>query len=86
VNYGQTFTVATPNAPGIAKVTWVRLMSTTHAFDMNQRFVSLSFTRLATSLSVDAPIDRNRVPPGHYMEFIINGTGVPSIARIVQIK
>jgi galactose oxidase len=86
VSYGQTFTVGTPDAANIAKVTWVRLMSTTHAFDMNQRFVNLNFTKLATSLSVKAPLNRNRVPPGHYMEFIIDGTGVPSVARVVQIK
>jgi hypothetical protein len=86
VSYGATFPVGTPAPAAIARVTWVRLMSTTHAFDMNQRFVQLNFTAGATALTVKAPASRNRVPPGHYMMFVIDGTGVPSIARIVQIK
>ena len=28
---------------------------------------------------------RNLVPPGHYMLFILNGDGVPSIAKIIQV-
>ncbi len=86
VSYGKTFNLGTPVPTGISRVTWVRLMSTTHAFDMNQRFVNLSFTRQATSLAVKAPSVKNRVPPGHYMMFVIDAAGVPSIARIVQIK
>jgi hypothetical protein len=28
---------------------------------------------------------RNIAPPGHYMVFIVNGTDVPSVAKIVKI-
>jgi hypothetical protein len=86
VSYGATFSVGTPSPVGIARVTLVRLMSTTHAFDMNQRFTQLNFTRNAATLSVKAPANKNRVPPGHYMMFVIDAAGVPSIARIVQFK
>jgi galactose oxidase len=86
VSYGATFSVGTPSPVGVARVTLVRLMSTTHAFDMNQRFTQLNFTRNAATLSVKAPANKNRVPPGHYMMFVIDAAGVPSIARIVQFK
>ena len=37
ISYGTSFTVSTPNAASIAKVSLIRLGSVTHAFDMNQR-------------------------------------------------
>jgi galactose oxidase-like protein/fibronectin type III domain protein/glyoxal oxidase-like protein len=85
VNYGQTFLVQTPNATSIAKVTWIRLPSVTHAFDMNQRINRLSFSQATGGLNVTAPSNPNLCPPGHYMLFILDGNGVPSVAKIVQI-
>lgn len=88
VNYGQNFNVGTPTPSTVARVSFVRLMSTTHAFDMNQRYLTMPFTRQATTLSIKVPASsaRNRVPPGHYMMFLLDAAGVPSVARIVQIK
>jgi hypothetical protein len=84
-SYGQTFSLATPDAAGIAKVSLIRLASVTHAFDENQRYLSLGFTRTATGLNVAAPANPNLAPPGHYMLFLLNGNGVPSVARIIQL-
>jgi hypothetical protein len=86
VAYGQSFFVGTSNPTAITRVTWIRLGSVTHAFDMNQRFIELSFVRTTGGLTVKAPINRNLAPPGHYFLFILNGTGVPSSAKIVQIR
>jgi len=36
-------------------------------------------------LNLTAPSNRNVVPPGHYLFFILNGNGVPSVATIIQI-
>ncbi len=85
IGYGGSFTVMTPDAADIAKVSLIRLGSVTHAFDMNQRFQWLSFTPVDGALSVGAPNNRNVTPPGHYMLFILNHSGVPSVARIVRI-
>lgn len=85
VGYGERFEVVSADAGTIVRVTWVRLSSVTHAFDQNQRFVSLSFRRAAGGLTVEAPGDRNLAPPGHYMLFAINGAGVPAVARIMQV-
>ena len=75
-----------PDAPSIAKVSLIRLGSATHAFDMNQRFQTLSFTSDASGLNVTAPSNRNRTPPGHYLLFLVNASGVPSVGKIVQVK
>jgi len=85
IRYNRTFRVLTPNASGIAKVSLIRLGSVTHGFDMNQRYESLAFTANATGLTVTLTIRRN-TPPGHYMLFILNAAGVPSVAKIVQVR
>ena len=85
VNYGQTFFVETPNATGITQVTWIALSSVTHSFNMNQRINRLSFSQVAGGLNVVAPSNANLAPPGYYMLFILNGNGVPSVAKIVRI-
>jgi galactose oxidase len=85
VGYGETFTVATPNAAQITDVRWIRLASVTHAFDMNQRVNTLTFTRTSTGLEVTAPASPNLAPPGHYQLFILNRNGVPSAGKVVRI-
>ena len=53
-SYGAGFTVGTDSAD-IAKVALLRPSGVTHAIDMNQRYVPLSFTKSGTSLNVTAP-------------------------------
>jgi Domain of unknown function (DUF1929) len=57
----------------------------THAFNQNQRFAQLTFSIATGGLNIVAPSSRTRVPPGHYLLFIVNRGGVPSVARIVQL-
>ncbi|HUR96268.1 MAG TPA: galactose oxidase-like domain-containing protein [Gemmatimonadales bacterium] len=85
VRYDAEFRVLTPQAGSITKVSLIRLGSVTHAFDENQRFQRLSFTANATGLTLRAPSSMNRTPPGHYMLFILNGSNVPSVAKIIRI-
>ncbi|HSB53549.1 MAG TPA: galactose oxidase-like domain-containing protein [Gemmatimonadales bacterium] len=86
VGYGQGFTVTTPNASSITKVTWIRLSSVTHSFNQNQRMNRLGFSVIGTgTLSVTAPANSRLSPPGHYLLFLVNSAGVPSVARIIRI-
>jgi galactose oxidase len=86
VTYGQAFSVGTSDPAAVTKVSWIRTGSVTHAFDMNQRFMWLTFTRQSGALRITAPSSRNTAPPGHYMLFLLNGNGVPSVAKIIQLK
>ena len=86
VGYGTAFQVTTPNATDIARVVLVRPAATTHAFDMEQRLVGLTFTRGAGALTAVAPPGATYAPPGYYMLFLIDSRGVPSIARFVQLS
>ncbi len=86
VTYGQNFVVSTPDATSIQNVTLVRLSSVTHSFNANQRFNQLSFSQVSGGLNVTAPLGPTFAPPGQYMLFILNGSGVPSVASIIEIS
>jgi hypothetical protein len=85
-SYASSFQIGTAEAAAITSVSLIRLGSTTHAFDMNQRFQRLQFTRGTDVLTITAPADPNRTPPGHYMLFVVNEAGVPSVAKIIAIR
>jgi len=86
IGYGASFKVSTPDAARIASVALLRNGANTHAFDMDQRMVSLTFTKGAGVLTVTAPPNPNVAPPGYYMLFILDDHGVPSVAPFVQLS
>ncbi len=85
IAYGTTFSISTPDADAISKISFIRIGSTTHAFDANQRFQWLSFSHGSGTLTVTAPTDRNVTPLGHYLIFILDANGVPSRGKIVRM-
>jgi hypothetical protein len=85
VKYGQTFSVPTPDAASITQVTWIRLGSVTHSFDQEQRLSHLQFAQASGALNITAPANAIIAPPGYYMLFLVNGSGIPSVAKIIQI-
>ncbi len=86
IGYGSSFQVQTPDAATIASVVIMKDGSVTHAFNMDQRLVGLSFTAGSGVLNVTGPPNGNIAPPGYYMIFLINTSGVPSVAKFVQIS
>ncbi|MGQ0600335.1 MAG: galactose oxidase-like domain-containing protein [Anaerolineales bacterium] len=83
--YGQTLNVATNDAATIASVALIRSPAVTHGIDMNQRYVPLNFSVVGNGLQVVTPANANLAPPGYYMLFIVNSSGVPSVARFVRL-
>jgi Domain of unknown function (DUF1929)/Legume lectin domain/Chitobiase/beta-hexosaminidase C-terminal domain/PKD domain len=86
IGYGSSFQVQTPDAANIASVVILKDGSVTHAFNMDQRLVGLSFTAGSGVLNLTGPPNGNTAPPGYYMIFLINTSGVPSVAKFVQIS
>ncbi len=86
IGYGNSFQIQTPNAASISSAILVRAGSPTHSFDMDQRLVGLSFTAGNGVLNATAPPNGNIAPPGYYLLFILNSSGVPSLAQFVQIS
>jgi hypothetical protein len=86
VAYGESFFVGTPDATSISNVTLIALSSVTHGFNMGQRISRPLFSQATGGLNVTTPSNANTTPPGYYMLFILNSSGVPSVAKIVQIN
>jgi hypothetical protein len=86
VAYGQEAFVETPDGADVARVTFIRLSSVTHALDQGARFVPLGFSLVPGGLSVVIPGSRITAPPGPYMLFLVNPNGVPSVARVMLLQ
>jgi hypothetical protein len=85
IRYGVPFTVEFGNVGAISRMSLIKLGQSTHSTNFDQRYVPLSYTVSGRTLSVTAPANANIAPPGYYMLFLINGRGVPSLARIVKV-
>lgn len=86
ISYGNQFTVQSPDAAGVTRGSLIRLSSVTHAMNETQRIYPLTFTRNGdTGLTAGAPPSANVAPPGPYLLFLLNGNGVPSMARFVSV-
>jgi len=86
LGYGQAFTVTTPQAASISRVALVKAGAVTHSCNFDQRYVDCTFTTSGGTLGVTSPQDANHAPPGWYMLFLVNSTGVPSVASWVQVS
>ncbi len=86
ISYGQSFAVETPDAGTVTRGTLIRLSSVTHAFNQSQLIYPLTFSATGSmSLTAAGPSDANLAPPGPYMLFLVNESGVPSRARMVTV-
>jgi hypothetical protein len=85
-SYGQTVTIATPQAGAIR---WASLISngvTTHSFDSGQRLLDLEIaSRDNDSLDAKVTPNHNLAPPGWYMLFLVDQQGIPSVAKWVHL-
>jgi hypothetical protein len=85
VHYDRSFQVRLQNSDTIDSVALMRPASVTHNLDMNQLYVPLSFAQSGVLLTVDSPVDSNLAPFGYYMLFILNDSGVPSVAHWIGL-
>jgi galactose oxidase-like protein/Big-like domain-containing protein/Kelch motif protein len=86
ISYGTNFFISTPDAANITTAVLIRTGAVTHFFDQNTRYVPVTFQQSAGGLTISAPASANFAPPGYYMLFIVDSSGVPSIAPFVQLQ
>jgi hypothetical protein len=85
--YGGTITIQTPDWDRIDKVSLLRVTSTTHHYNTDQRLIWLQIeNKTASSVTVTAPVNSRLAPAGYYMIFVLDGDGIPSEGRMIQIK
>jgi PKD repeat protein len=90
IGYNKPFQVSYNASSQIASAVLVRPGSSTHATDMDQRLISLCGGALACTasndtLSLTTPPNGNIAPPGYYMLFLLDSSGVPSVAEFIQL-
>lgn len=69
-----------------ATLVLVRMGSATHSVNSDQRRVPLTDVRVSGgTYTATLPADSGVLIPGPYYLFAINGAGVPSVAKTVQI-
>jgi galactose oxidase len=86
VDYGAVFTIHASEPEKVTKVTLVGLASVTHSFNTGQRLMRVDSEVHEGALNVTAPASAAICPPGHYMLFILDDRGVPSVAKIVKLQ
>jgi len=82
---GRNFTLAVSGATSVSRVVMVKTGSVTHGWNMEQRFLDLTFSASGTSLTVQAPAKAGDATPGYYMIFAFDQAGVPSVAHITSL-
>ncbi|HWG90064.1 MAG TPA: galactose oxidase-like domain-containing protein, partial [Candidatus Thermoplasmatota archaeon] len=78
IAYGQGFAIATPDAEDVQQVVLVRVSSTTHGLNTDQRRVVLDFVEAAGEITAVGPTTSSIAPPGYYLLFLLDDRGVPS--------
>ena len=85
-DYGNAITISTPNAANISVASLVKLPCATHHYDTDSRLIWLQVTnRSSGSVILATPLNANLAPPGYYMVHVLDGSNVPSIAKIISI-
>ena len=86
ISYGQEFKIETKDANDIIAVALMRPTATTHGTNSEQRYVGLEFDRRNSSLLARVPMNRNILPPGYYMLFILKNEDIPSRGKFILIS
>src|SRR5690349_11799834 len=93
IGYAAQFSVSYTSNSAISSAVLVRPGSVTHAFDMDQRLVGLcgpspqpTCSGSGGTLTLTTPPNGNIAPPGYYMLFLLDSSGVPSVAKIIHLS
>jgi galactose oxidase len=81
--HGATITVATDRP--VTGFSIVRLGSTTHTVNTDQRRIGLAAVPGTGGYQLTIPADPGIAVPGFYMLFALDANGVPSVAHVVRI-
>ena len=84
-DFGETIFISIEHDRPIAKAHLIKLGSTTHSENQDQRLVPLSFEQRARRLTLTMPTSRHAAPPGHYLLFVLDDAGVPSPGAIIKL-
>jgi hypothetical protein len=83
---GGSITIQTPDASNITSVSLVKISSTTHHYNSDQRLIWLQITsKNSNSVTVAAPINSKIAPPGYYLIHVLDSNSIPSAGSFIRI-
>ena len=85
VSVGGSFNIGTQRAATVSRVAVIRVGSSTHSFNPDQRYVGLPFTRSNGSLNVQLPDNENLLPPGYYLVYILDQVVDPVTSAVLDV-
>ncbi len=86
VDPGDRFELTTSSNSAVRRIVLVKTGAVTHSFDMDQRFVELSFVGDGDRFAVQLPEMPADTPPGFYHLFVLDAAGVPSVSHVLRIN
>lgn len=84
-SYGSSFQIELSDSRTISRVALLGLNTTTHSFDMGQRFIAATYSQSGQMLTVTAPANSAIAPPGYYQVVSVDADGVPSRGFIAEL-
>ena len=86
LTYNSTIYVGVTGAP-ITSFSFIRYSTVTHSTNMDQRFWEMPIVgQNSTGYLITAPTNANIAAPGNWMLFALSGSGIPSVAKTVQLS
>ena len=84
MQYDTQYEITTDSA-NITRVSLIRMSSTTHNNNMDQRCLFLNIIDNSATLKIQSPKDGSWAPPGYYLLFVVDDHGIPSIGKSVRV-
>ncbi|MFA3920962.1 galactose oxidase-like domain-containing protein [Ruegeria sp. 2012CJ15-1] len=75
--YGEQIGITMDSGAGMHRVALVRCGSFTHAFDGDQRYVTLPFNQSGAVITATTPLSANVAPPGYYLLYVLRNANTP---------
>ena len=86
VAVGGTLTITTTDVAAVTSFALIRLSSTTHAVNTDQRRIALApQSQSGNTFTVVLPTDSGVALPGYWYLFALTSDGVPSVAKFVKV-
>lgn len=84
-DYGEMFSVNLDQTSELRKAHLIKIGSVTHSENQDQRLVPLAYEQAAGKVNLTMPDSRHIAPPGHYLLFVVDSAGVPSVGQMLKL-
>ncbi len=87
ISYDSSFQITADNVDNIKNISLIRVSSTTHNNNMDQRCLFLDILEKSdNTIKLQSPKNGTWAPPGYYMLFAVDKKGIPSIGEFVKLN